>query len=161
MVPEAPKKPNKDDAFLNVLKTVQKLKNATPKRPESSNTPSPKTEDSTARQASFDPTRALSVSEMDAIRRQVSSCWLVPAGAKDAGSLIVEIAVVMNPDRTVRSATVVNGARMASDPFFRAAAESALRALRSPTCTPLKLPPEKYKTWNRFTITFDPKDMLS
>lgn len=162
VVPEEPKKkPDEQDAFLNVLKTVQKLKDQAPARKEASQAPSPKTEDSTARRASFDPNRSLSVSEMDAIRRQVSNCWLVPAGAKDAGALIVEIDVVMNPDRTVRSATVVDRARMAADPFFRAAAESALRALRSPTCTPLKLPPEKYETWNRFTITFDPKDMLS
>ncbi|NQW12252.1 MAG: hypothetical protein HQ481_20495 [Alphaproteobacteria bacterium] len=161
VVPETPKKPDKKDAFLNVLKTVQKLKDDAPKRAEPTDTPSLKTEDSTARRASFDPNQSLSVSEMDAIRRQVSGCWLVPAGAKDAGSLVVEIDVVMNPDRTVRSATVIDRARMSTDPFFRAAAESALRALRSPTCTPLKLPPEKYETWNRFTITFDPKDMLS
>ena len=97
---------------------------------------------------------------MDAIRQQIARCWLVPAGAKEGASLLVEIRVRMNADRTVRDAQIVDTGRM-SDPFFRAAAESALRALRNPSCTPLNLPPEKYETWKSFTITFDPRDMLS
>lgn len=117
--------------------------------------------DTTARRSSFDPNQKLSVSEMDAIRQQISSCWLVPAGAKNAADLVVEIEVTMNPDRTVRSSKVVDSSRMQRDPFYRSAAESALRALKSPNCSPLQLPPEKYDTWKNFTITFDPKDMLS
>ena len=98
---------------------------------------------------------------MDAIRQQIARCWLVPAGAKQGESLLVEIRVRMNADRTVRDAEIIDSNRMRTDPFFRAAAESALRALRNPSCTPLNLPPEKYETWKSFTITFDPKDMLS
>ncbi|MDF1793311.1 MAG: hypothetical protein P1U88_15465 [Thalassobaculaceae bacterium] len=161
--PETPdkKEPEKKDSFLNVLKTVQNLKKDAPK-PQAEATPSPVPDaDTTARRSSFDPNQKLSVSEMDAIRQQISGCWLVPAGAKNAANLAVEIEVTMNPDRTVRSSRVVDSARMQSDPFFRSAAESALRALKSPTCSPLQLPPEKYDTWKSFTITFDPKDMLS
>ena len=163
---EAPKTPEKEepekkDDFLNVLKTVQKLKKDAP-RPSADSKPSPVPDaETTARNSSFDPNQSLSVSEMDAIRQQISSCWLVPAGAKNAADLVVEIEVTMNPDRTVRSSRIVDTSRMQGDPFFRSAAESALRALKSPNCSPLKLPPEKYDTWKSFTITFDPKDMLS
>ena len=159
--PKTPEKkePEKKDDFLNVLKTVQNLKKDAPK-PQNDSTPAPKS-DTTARNSNFDPSQQLSVSEMDAIRHQISSCWLVPAGAKNAADLRVEIEVTMNPDRTVRSSKVVDTGRMQSDPFFRSAAESALRALKSPNCSPLQLPPEKYDTWKSFTITFDPKDMLS
>ena len=157
---EKDKKPDKTDDFLNVLKTVQKMKDTAATPAESENN-APKTSDSTARRSNFDADRPLSVSEMDAIRQQIARCWLVPAGAKQGESLAVEIQVRMNPDRTVRDAEVVDYGRMRSDPFFRAAAESALRALRNPSCTPLNLPPEKYETWKSFTITFDPKDMLS
>ena len=158
--PDKDKKPEKTDDFLNVLKTVQKMKDSAATPAESENN-APKTSDSTARRSNFDADRPLSVSEMDAIRQQIARCWLVPAGAKQGESLAVEIQVRMNPDRTVREAAVVDSSRMRSDPFFRAAAESALRALRNPSCTPLNLPPEKYETWKSFTITFDPKDMLS
>lgn len=161
---EAPKTQEpekKTDNFLNVLKTVQNLKTEAAK-PATESPPSPMPEaETTARRSSFDPSQKLSVSEMDAIRQQISSCWLVPAGAKNAADLVVEIEVTMNPDRTVRSSQVVDTSRMQSDPFYRSAAESALRALKSPNCSPLQLPPEKYDTWKSFTITFDPKDMLS
>ena len=159
--PEKEEPEKKADNFLNVLKTVQNLKKDAPK-PAAESPPSPMPDSkTTARNSSFDPNQKLSVSEMDAIRQQISSCWLVPAGAKNAADLVVEIEVTMNPDRTVRSYKVVDSARMQSDPFFRSAAESAMRALKSPNCSPLQLPPEKYDTWKNFTITFDPKDMLS
>lgn len=157
--PEKEKKPEQTDDFMNVLKTVQKMKQAAA-QPNETTQNAPKTTDSTVRQSNFDADRPLSVSEMDAIRQQIARCWLVPAGAKEGASLLVEIHVRMNVDRTVRDAQIVDASRM-SDPFFRAAAESALRALRNPSCTPLNLPPEKYETWKSFTITFDPRDMLS
>jgi hypothetical protein len=47
-----------------------------------------------------------------------------------------------------------------SDPFYRAAAESALRAVLNPQCSPLKLPPDKYEQWKILELTFNPKDLL-
>src|SRR3546814_1931865 len=133
--PEKEKKPEETDDFASVLKTVQKMKRAAAQPAEPAEN-APQTSDATVRQSNFDASRPLSVSEMDAIRQQIQRCWLVPAGAKEGASLLVEIRVRMNPDRTVRDAQIVDAARM-SDPFFRAAAESALRALRNPSCTPL------------------------
>jgi len=100
----------------------------------------------------------LSVSELDLVKQQIEQCWNVPAGARDAQDLTPEFRVSMNPDGTVRSATLLNPQRL-SDPFFQAAADSARRALFNPTCQPLKLPPQKYDQWQIFTITFDPKDL--
>lgn len=102
----------------------------------------------------------MTVSELDAIRRQIEACWSLPAGARDAENLVVDIRVVMNPDGTVRQASVVERNRMATDAFFRAAAESALRAVLNPRCNPLKLPPKKYREWQTFTLSFNPKDMI-
>ena len=68
--------------------------------------------------------------------------------------------MVMNQDATVRQARVVDAARMNSDPYYRAAAESALRALGHPDCIPLKLPLDKYEVWRNFTFNFDPSKML-
>ena len=103
----------------------------------------------------------MTVSELDAIRRQIEACWNVPAGARDAENLVVDIRVVMNPDGTVRHASVVDRDRMARDSFFRATVESALRAVFNPRCNPLKLPPKKYKHWQTFTLSFNPKEMIS
>jgi outer membrane biosynthesis protein TonB len=100
----------------------------------------------------------LSTSELDAIKDQLRPCWLVPAGAREAADLNPAFRVAMNPDATVRTVTLLNSDRL-SDPFFRAAAEAARRALFNPQCSPLKLPPQKYNEWQTFTITFDPKDL--
>jgi outer membrane biosynthesis protein TonB len=102
----------------------------------------------------------LSASEMDLIREQIARCWNVPAGARDAKDLVVEIRVVVDPDGTVRQATIVDQARFGSDPFFRAAAESARRAFFNPMCRPLHLPPEKYAIWKDLVVDFSPKDIL-
>ena len=82
------------------------------------------------------------------------------AGAQDSENTVVEVAVVVNPDRTVRSAKIVDQMRYNSDTFYRAAADSAVRALNNPRCTPLNLPPEKYDQWREMTIVFDPKEMF-
>jgi hypothetical protein len=100
----------------------------------------------------------LTTSERDAVIQQIEQCWNPPAGAKDAENLKPEFRVIMNEDGTVREAVQLNPERN-SDPFFRAAAEAAGRALRNPRCQPLKLPPEKYDQWQTFTVTFDPKDL--
>jgi hypothetical protein len=49
---------------------------------------------------------------------------------------------------------------MSNDPFFRAVAESALRALRKPLCSPLKLPYSEYDEWKEIILTFNPREAL-
>ena len=90
--------------------------------------------------------------------QQIYQCWAVPAGARDATNLTPEFRVTMNPDATVQSVLLLNSDRY-GDPFFRAAADSARRALLNPRCSPLKLPLDKFAQWQTFTITFDPKDV--
>jgi outer membrane biosynthesis protein TonB len=102
----------------------------------------------------------LSASEEDMVREQISRCWNVPAGARDAKDLVVEIRVVVGPDGNVRQATIVDQGRAASDPFYRAAAESARRAFFNPACRPLRLPPDKYAIWKDMVVDFSPKDIL-
>ena len=81
-------------------------------------------------------------------------------GAREAESLVVDVEITVNADKTVSQARVVDQLRYSSDTFFRAAADSALRALRSPDCTPLQLPDGKYEQWKSITIRFDPKNMF-
>ncbi len=93
------------------------------------------------------------------VRQQIARCWNVPAGARDAKDLVVEVRVTVDPDGTVRQATIVDQGRL-GDPFYRAAAESARRAFFNPLCRPLHLPPDKYAIWKDLVVDFSPKDIL-
>lgn len=102
----------------------------------------------------------ITMSEKQALRQQLSQCWNVLAGAKNAGNLVVRLRLHMNPDRTVQNAELLDRKQYDNNPQFRAAADSALRAVQNPNCSPLKLPPEKYDQWKVITIRFDPEKML-
>lgn len=99
-------------------------------------------------------------SDKDAIRRQIERCWNPPVGAKNAEELTVELRLFVTPDGTVQTVNVVDKARAASDPYFRAAVESAYRAVLNPRCRQLKFPLDKYEKFKTMTIVFDPREML-
>lgn len=105
---------------------------------------------------------ALSGSEIDLIRKKIYECWNVPAGAKDAKNLIVDIEIKLTPDGMVKEAKISDEckARMRHDGFFKIAAESALRAVLDPRCQPFPLPKEKYQLWKEIMLTFNPADMF-
>ena len=102
----------------------------------------------------------LTASEIDLLRQQIERCWDIPVGARDAQDLNIEIKAVVGRDGTVQQAAIVDTGRYAADPFFRAAADSAKRALLNPRCSPLPLPPDKYEAWHNLDLTFNPKDLI-
>ena len=147
------------DALASVLKNIQKLKDTTPTSP----TPNPDAEESPKAVTSTQAPSAgqqLSISELDALRRQISQCWNVPAGGRGVENMQIELYIEVSEDRIPTRVEVVDKAKMASDPFFRTMAESAQRALLNPRCRPLLLPPEKYSEWQKIRMTFNPKDMM-
>lgn len=152
---EPPPKP-KPDRFDSILKNLDK------ERPTPTKVEKPRPVQQAAMpqpvQGAASLSQQLARSELDAVRDKVRPCWNFPAGAKDADQLAVDIWVSMNPDGTVREARIVDTSRM-NDPFYRAAAEAALRAALNPACQPLPLPPEKYNTWKTFVFGFDPRDL--
>jgi hypothetical protein len=156
--PTPPKpKPDQTQTFNSLLKNLAKNEPTQdqPDQPRQNNQPR-------QQRASSQPIAPLgaqlTASELDLVKQQIEQCWNVPAGARDAQDLTPEFRVTMNPDATVRGATLINTERY-GDPAFRAAADSARRALLNPECSPLKLPLDKYNQWQTFTITFDPKDI--
>lgn len=100
---------------------------------------------------------AMTMSEIDALRSQMSKCWNMPAGAPDPTALILRVRVFFNEDGTVASAPQLVDQGRLGDPYFRAAADAAIRAVHM--CGPYNLPPEKYASWNEVVITFDPSQM--
>lgn len=154
----AEKKERKTTDFQSVLKTVADIEE---KRPQETDEKSEKAEKQPRQQTASAFARQLTVSELDAIRSQIERCWNVPIGAREAGDLVVEVNVDMNPDGTVQRARLIDrNGRYGSDSFYRAAADSAMRAVLNPRCSPLRLPPDKYETWKNFTLNFNPRDML-
>lgn len=153
------KKPKNDlDAILeSVRETAQKEKTEEKKEPHKEKTaPTPK-----AQSEIYDASKSLSLSEMDAIRGQYKECWIVPTGAKNARDLDIYVNVEFGPDGSYMDAQISDKSmsRYNSDTIFRAAADSALRAVRK--CSPLKnLPSAKYDNWRYMELHFDPKDML-
>lgn len=76
----------------------------------------------------------MTVSELDALRRQLESCWNVPIGARDAQNMVVDVNIIVGPDKVVKQASIVEKARYNNDTFFRAMADSAIRAVYAPAC---------------------------
>jgi len=167
-----PKPPPPPDPLASVLKTLEDLKQQAPKTEEKSEetaekkSDEPSFEDQIAEALKVsstkksDPDKPISISVLEAVAQQFRKCWIVPAGAKNAEELIIEIKVDMNPDATVGRASIVDIDRALTDQAFRAAAESALRATKNPRCQPLPLPLDQYQQWRTMTLNFDPRDML-
>ena len=102
----------------------------------------------------------LSMSELDALKRQFRECWTVPNGMKEAKDLVVELKVSLNPDATVREAAIVDLTRYHRDHQFKTAADAARRAVLNPKCNPLKIPLSKYEALKAFVFKFDPREMF-
>ena len=166
-----PKPRPKPDFASMMLKTVQKLKETPPAKPENTKEKKKSFDEKMAalmkRQSRRQPERApvgenLSISEIDAIRRQIERCWLAPAliGAKNVGEMAVQIRMKLNPDGTLRESRIVDRFRMETNPSYKAVAESALRAVRNPRCNKFTLPLQKYDVWKDMVLRFNPSEMV-
>ena len=100
----------------------------------------------------------LTLNEIDAFRTQMRRCWNPPSGARNAEDLIVQVRVSLAPNGMISAGPKVMNRAQLGDPFFRAAAESVLRAIRR--CQPFEMPPEKYAAWRDIELKFDPGKML-
>lgn len=94
------------------------------------------------------------ITELDLLKQQLHRCLELNAGVASLEKIKPVIRIEVNPDRTIKSAKVVNHERL-SDPSFRTAAEAAMRAINNPDCSPLLLPEDKYDLWKEIYFTFD------
>ena len=152
--PAPPPKQPVDSLIDDILKnkdTTQKIK--TPEQ-------QPKPPKEITRQQAAAPTLAavVTASEVEGVREKIRPCWNFPAGVKDQSSLVVTMVVQMNQDGTPTKVDLKDTGRYYNDPTFRAAADSAMRAVSNPRCQPWPLSPEKYNAWRTITFNFDPRD---
>ncbi|MEI6202492.1 MAG: hypothetical protein WCP68_11130, partial [Enhydrobacter sp.] len=147
----APPKPTADNVIDDILKNNDK--NPPIKTPQQS----PQRPKEITRQVAMAPEFAavVTASEVEGVRQKIRPCWNSFGGAKDAP--IVTLVVQMNQNGTPVEADFKDPGRM-GDPVYRAAAESARRAILNPRCQPWPLSPEKYSSWRVITFNFDPRD---
>lgn len=157
---ENKKAEEEQNAFDAILKSVRQA--ASDEREESDDDEQEQaSEPNNNRSTFYNDAIPLSLSEIDAIRNQIQRCWRVPAGAKDAHSLIVNLRVQLRKDGSLILVEIASRdlVRYNTEPFFQAAVDSAIRAVRE--CSPIKnLPQEKYNTWRDMELSFDPHELL-
>ena len=92
------------------------------------------------------------ISELDILRSHVAQCWNVPYSANEMNK-IVKLKIFTSPDGSVVKVEILDVASYKKDPIYRAAADSARRAVKD--CSPLPLPKNKYDLFKVFTYNFD------
>jgi hypothetical protein len=102
----------------------------------------------------------LTLSQEDALRAQIYSCWSVPLGLPYDEDLLVRIKLQLKKDGTIMKSEILDHQRMnkPGQKFYKVLAESALRAVR--LCQPLKVPPTGYDKWKNLQLNFNPTEML-
>jgi len=103
----------------------------------------------------------LTVDEVDLLRSQMYRCWRAPLDAPHPEKLVVRVRLRLSPDGNLQGAPeVINQAQIdrSGDPFWKAAASSARRAVIK--CQPYKLPLEKYTNWKQTIMRFSAVEMM-
>ena len=110
----------------------------------------------------FGDQNAMTADIQDALRSQIAQCWSPPVGAPHAEDLVVDFDLLLNQDGSVAQPPHLAGdsaSTAASNPYTRAAAEAARRAIYE--CAPYKLPADRYSQWHEINpFHFDPRQMM-
>ncbi len=102
---------------------------------------------------------AMTMDLVDSLRSQISRCWSPPVGAPSAADLVVDFDLFLNPDGSVAQPPQLIGNSSSGNPYARAAAEAARRAIYE--CAPYKLPADRYSQWREINpFHFDPRQMM-
>jgi len=156
-VPRAKPKPEKPKPEFDINR-ITGLVDKISKEPKTEAPPAPThTAQSTRTMTGVGAQTAMTMSEIDALRSQMMKCWNVPVGAPDPRALVLSLKIQLNQDGSVAGMPQLVETQGLSDPYFRAASESAIRAVKM--CGPYTLPVEKYETWSSVTVVFDPTKM--
>ena len=90
--------------------------------------------------------------EIDILRNHVRQCWNAPYAANELNK-VINLKIFTNPDGSVVNVQIIDVAFYKKDPVYRAAADSARRAVKD--CSPLPLPKNKYDLFKSFNFNFD------
>ncbi len=160
--PEKPKKddpPKKeDDKPFDPDAVIAGLEDKENKDDTTENGPEKKpSEDDKPQKGIGDPSRQTAKLQ-DAFIGQVARCWSPPMGAPAPEKLIVKIRIRLNRDGSLSGLPEYMEPENMGDPYYRAAAEAARRAVMG--CQNYQLPADQYDQWKVIEAKFDPSKML-
>jgi hypothetical protein len=149
----APKPPPKQEAFdINDIKAMLDRRQAAAPKNAKAGSQNVK---------GFGDQSAMTADLRAMLQSEIYKCWSPPVGVPHPENLIVSYELFLNRDGSVAQPpqlTADSAAAAASDPYMRASAEAARRAIY--TCAPYKLPADRYNQWHDVTFVFDPRDMM-
>jgi outer membrane biosynthesis protein TonB len=150
--PQTQPKPDKKDFNVdNVLALINKV------APAAASAPNAKAADRNIKGVGA--MNAMTADLQDALRSQIAQCWSPPVGAPRAEELIVDFDLFLNQDGSVAQPPQLLASSSTADPYTRAAAEAARRAIYE--CAPYKLPADRYSQWREINpFHFDPAAMM-
>jgi len=154
----APKKGDKQNNFdLDAIAVLLNKEQKTQQREEKTAQASPGNQADKPRQQVGEGTD-MTITLVQSLQRQVERCWDFPAGAVQPETLVVGVTIYLKPDGTLSEPPRIDDQSRMDEPYYRAAAESALRAISQ--CQPYDLPPDQYDVWKEIDWTFDPSKMI-
>ena len=165
--PEKPKRPEKKEAKktpskpkeLSFAESMKQALNDVKTEEPPSDLMRPTADSSPDAADSEELAQAVGQDILSKFQNQLSGCWNVQAGSRDAASLIVSVRVDMNRDGTVEQAKIVDS-KAGGNRAIRVAEENALRAVLDPRCQPFPFPQDQYKTWKTILLRFDPRGLV-
>jgi hypothetical protein len=107
---------------------------------------------------SFNPS-ALTVSEFDTLRMQLSRCWALTTGGYIPNGQ-ADIQLTVNRNRKIISIKPIIDKEKLNNMDYLLTIQTAEKGLRSKECQTLNLPSKKYNAWKEMTVTFDAREML-
>lgn len=152
--PTPPKKePERKFDPSNIAALLDKAPDKAPK-----STPLESTEDFDA-PATDDPFAAMTMSEIDAVKQRVQSCWNIRdfAGSADADKLTATVKFSLNQDGSLSGIPTI--ARTSGGSLSRLFGERAVQAVQK--CAPYDfLPPDKFTSWRDMRLNFSMSEMM-
>lgn len=154
--PTPPKKEPEKKKSFDPNQIAALLDKSPDKAPKS--TPLESTEDFEA-PATDDPFAAMTMSEIDAVKQRVQSCWNIRdfAGSADADKLTATVKFSLNQDGSLSGIPTI--ARTSGGSLSRLFGERAVQAVQK--CAPYDfLPPDKFTSWRDMRLNFSMSEMM-
>ena len=105
-------------------------------------------------------TLGLTLSDEDALKAQIFTCWSIPIGLPFSEDSIIRVKLYLKSDGIIEKIEILDQAKINAPgkEHLRTLADSVKRAIK--LCNPLKVPESGHERWKELILKFDARDML-